>query len=254
MFAGHLKAKPVEESDALAAMRVIPVNHADYDTIITIAALDKWIAAAIDQGFVCIDTETDSLDSMQANLIGMSFSVQEQHAWYIPLQHDYPGAPEQLPLQEVLAKLKPMLQNPQIKKCAQNGKYDLHVLNRYQISVQGLSQDTMLQSFVLNAGRARHDMDSMSENYLGYTPVSITELIGKKGANQGTMRDVPIEQVKEYAAEDADVTLQLYNVFKKEIDHTHLHKLFYEVETPLIPVLTDMEYEGVKVDTDFLKQ
>ncbi|MBP8192020.1 MAG: DNA polymerase I, partial [Chitinophagales bacterium] len=97
-------------------------------------------------------------------------------------------------------------------------------------------------------------MNVLSENYLGYSPVSITELIGKKGANQGTMRDVPVEQIKEYASEDADVTLQLFNVFKKDIDQTHLHKLFYEVETPLIPVLTEMEYEGVKIDTDFLRQ
>lgn len=126
------------------------------------------------------------------------------------------------------------------------------MLKWYNVEVKGIFFDTMLAHYLMEPDN-RHGMDYLSETYLKYTPISITELIGKKGPKQVTMRDVEIEKVKEYAAEDADITLQLHNRFKNEIDNTHLHKLFYEVETPLIPVLTEMEYEGVKVDTDFLK-
>jgi DNA polymerase I len=152
----------------------------------------------------------------------------------------------------MLQTFRPLFEDASLTKIGQNIKYDALVLRNYGIVLQGNAWDTMIAHYLIEP-EAKHGMDVLSENYLGYTPVSITELIGKKGSNQGNMRDVPLEKIKEYAAEDADITWQLYKHFKKEIDQTHLHKLFYEVESPLIAVLTDMEYEGVNIDVDFLR-
>ena len=229
-------------------------NKGTYTAVLDWPTLDAMLALLESAPLVCFDTETDSLDSMQANLVGLSFAVQEQAAWYIPLGHDYPGAPAQLPLNEVLAKLKSLLQNPQIKKCAQNGKYDLHVLNRYAIAVQGLSEDTMLASFVLNAGRARHDMDSMSENYLGYKTIAYSEVAGK-GAKQISFSQVAIDDATTYAAEDADITLRLQHYFAEQLHQTpSLQQLYYELEIPLIQVLCDIEENGVLIDSKLLQQ
>ena len=229
-------------------------NKGTYTAVLDWPTLDAMLALLESAPLVCFDTETDSLDSMQANLVGLSFAVQEQAAWYIPLGHDYPGAPAQLPLNEVLAKLKSLLQNPQIKKCAQNGKYDLHVLNRYAIAVQGLSEDTMLASFVLNAGRARHDMDSMSENYLGYKTIAYSEVAGK-GAKQISFSQVSIDDATTYAAEDADITLRLQHYFAEQLHQTpSLQQLYYELEIPLIQVLCDIEENGVLIDSKLLQQ
>ena len=229
-------------------------NKGTYTAVLDWPTFDAMLALLESAPLVCFDTETDSLDSMQANLVGLSFAVQEQAAWYIPLGHDYPGAPTQLPLNEVLAKLKSLLQNPQIKKCAQNGKYDLHVLNRYAIAVQGLSEDTMLASFVLNAGRARHDMDSMSENYLGYKTIAYSEVAGK-GAKQISFSQVAIDDATTYAAEDADITLRLQHYFAEQLHQTpSLQQLYYELEIPLIQVLCDIEENGVLIDSKLLQQ
>ena len=229
-------------------------NKGTYTAVLDWPTLDAMLALLESAPLVCFDTETDSLDSMQANLVGLSFAVQEQAAWYIPLGHDYPGAPAQLPLNEVLAKLKSLLQNPQIKKCAQNGKYDLHVLNRYAIAVQDLSEDTMLASFVLNAGRARHDMDSMSENYLGYKTIAYSEVAGK-GAKQISFSQVAIDDATTYAAEDADITLRLQHYFAEQLHQTpSLQQLYYELEIPLIQVLCDIEENGVLIDSKLLQQ
>ena len=229
-------------------------NKGTYTAVLDWPTFDAMLALLESAPLVCFDTETDSLDSMQANLVGLSFAVQEQAAWYIPLGHDYPGAPAQLPLNEVLAKLKSLLQNPQIKKCAQNGKYDLHVLNRYAIAVQGLSEDTMLASFVLNAGRARHDMDSMSENYLGYKTIAYSEVAGK-GAKQISFSQVAIDDATTYAAEDADITLRLQHYFAEQLHQTpSLQQLYYELEIPLIQVLCDIEENGVLIDSKLLQQ
>lgn len=248
-----LTVNEIAESTVAVVPRAV-ANKGEYSAVLDWAAFDAMLQACESAELVCFDTETDSLDSMQANLIGMSFSVQEQHAWYIPLQHDYPGAPEQLPLHEVLAKLKPMLENLRIKKCAQNGKYDLHVLNRYQIAVQGLTEDTMLASFVLNAGRARHDMDSMSENYLGYKPIAYSEVAGK-GAKQISFSQVAIDDATQYAAEDADITLRLHHYFATQLQATSsLEALYREMEMPLVEVLTDIEENGVLIDAKLLQQ
>jgi DNA polymerase-1 len=218
-----------------------------YFLVDTQEAIDHLIQKLAAEKIICFDTETTSVDANNCELVGMSFSIKPHEGYYIPIDANQDSAKKQV------HPFKQILENEHITKIGQNIKFDQLVLKWYDVEVKGVLFDTMLAHYLMDAD-TKHNMNVLSENYLGYSPVSITELIGKKGASQGTMRDVPIEQVKEYAAEDADVTLQLYNVFKKEIDHTHLHKLFYEVETPLIPVLTDMEFEGVKVDTDFLKQ
>ncbi len=229
-------------------------NKGTYSAVLDWTVFDAMLAKLEVAELVCFDTETDSLDSMQANLVGLSFAVQEEAAWYIPLGHDYPGAPKQLPLGEVLAKLLPLLQNPLIKKCAQNGKYDLHVLNRYAIAVQGLSEDTMLASFVLNAGRARHDMDSMAENYLGYKTIAYSEVAGK-GAKQISFSQVAIDDATTYAAEDADITLRLQHFFAEQLKQTpSLQQLYNELEMPLIQVLCDIEENGVLIDATLLQQ
>ena len=218
-----------------------------YFLVDTQEAIDNLIQKLAAEKIICFDTETTSVDANNCELVGMSFSIKPHEGYYIPIDANQDTAKKQV------HQFKKILENEHITKIGQNIKFDQLVLKWYDVEVKGVLFDTMLAHYLMDAD-TKHNMNVLSENYLGYSPVSITELIGKKGASQGTMRDVPIEQVKEYAAEDADVTLQLYNVFKKEIDHTLLHKLFYEVETPLIPVLTDMEFEGVKVDTDFLKQ
>jgi DNA polymerase I len=229
-------------------------NKGTYTAVLDWLTFDAMLALLEAAELLCFDTETDSLDALQANLVGLSFAVREQSAWYIPLGHDYPGAPKQLPLDEVLAKLKPLLENSQINKCAQNGKYDLHVLNRYAIAVQGLSEDTMLASFVLNAGRARHDMDSMSENYLGYKTIAYSEVAGK-GAKQISFSQVAIDDATIYAAEDADITLRLQHFFAEQLQQTpSLQKLYNELEIPLVQVLCDIEENGVLIDSKLLQQ
>ncbi|MBP6153545.1 MAG: DNA polymerase I [Chitinophagales bacterium] len=195
----------------------------------------------------CFDTETTSIDANNCELVGMSFSIQPSEAYYVPIPKNQTEA------KQIAHQFKPIFEDATKIKIGQNIKYDQLVLKWYDIEIKGIFFDTMLAHYLLDAD-SRHNMNVLSENYLGYTPVAIEELIGKKGPKQITMRDVSIEKIKEYAAEDADITLQLHNVFKKEIDHTHLHKLFYEVETPLISVLTDMEFEGVRIDIDFLKE
>lgn len=224
------------------------INNTEHHYILaeTQQELDDLIHKLEKADRICFDTETTSVDANNCELVGMSFCIKAHEAYYVPVPADQAEAKKRVHL------FKPLLENKHLLKIGQNIKFDQLVLKWYGVEVQGVLFDTMLAHYLMDAD-TKHNMNVLSENYLGYSPVSITELIGKKGTNQGTMRDVPVEQIKEYAAEDADVTLQLYDVFKKEIDSTHLHKLFYEVETPLIPVLTDMEYEGVKVDTDFLR-
>lgn len=196
---------------------------------------------------ICFDTETTSVDANNCELVGISFSIKPHEAYYIPISANQDEA------QNIVDQFKPILENENIIKIGQNIKYDQLVLKWYGVEIKGVLFDTMLAHYLMDAD-SRHNMNILSENYLGYSPISIETLIGKKGVKQGTMRDVAIDKITEYAAEDADITLQLHDVFQKKIDNTHLHKLFYDVETPLIPVLTDMEYEGVKLDVDFLNQ
>ena len=258
MFAGHLKAKPVEESDALAAMRVIPVNHADYDTIITIAALDKWIAAAIDQGFVCIDTETDSLDAMQAKIVGASLALAPGKACYIPLAHKGAGDglfaaglhEGQIPLDQALPKLKQLFEAPSVMKIGQNLKYDMLLLKNYGINVAPLD-DTMLLSYVTESGDVGHGMDELSQRHLGHKPIAFKDVAGT-GKSSITFDRVAIDKATAYAAEDADITLRLWMVLKQKLLQMHKVTVYETLERPLVPVLTQMEFEGIEVDRSVL--
>ena len=198
------------------------------------------------QKSVCFDTETTGLDALHAELVGISFSYEKGKGFYVP----FPENQEET--QTIIDKFIPFFENEAIEKVGQNLKYDLKILSNYNIKVKGNLFDTMIAHYLINPDM-RHNMDILSETYLKYSPKSIEELIGKKGKNQKSMRDVALEEIKEYAVEDADVTLQLKEIFTLELDKTETKKLFEEIEIPLIPVLADMEREGIRVDIDFLK-
>ncbi|MBL7766152.1 MAG: DNA polymerase I [Chitinophagaceae bacterium] len=195
---------------------------------------------------ICFDTETTGLDANQCGLVGMSFAVKAHEAYYIPLPEN---RDETL---AILLEFKTLFDREDILWVGQNTKFDLLVLKNHGIEIKGQLFDTMLAHYCFEP-EGKRSMDLLSEKYLHYKPVSIEELIGKKGKGQGNMRDVEIEKIKEYAAEDADITLQLKQVFIPQLKENEVEKIFHEVDTPLIKVLTDMEYEGVKVDTGFLK-
>ena len=190
----------------------------------------------------CFDTETTGLDPNNAEIVGISFAWKAHEAHYVPLSENYHQATQQL------AVFKEILEDESIEKTGQNIKYDISILRWYDVVVKGRFFDTMIAHYLLEPDR-RHNMDYLAETYLHYKPVSIESLIGKKGKKQGSMRDVPPEQIKEYAAEDADITLQLREVFEPKLKETGTEKLFRETEMPLVPVLAAMEAEGVKVDT-----
>ena len=208
-----------------------------------IMALVKELAA---QKEICIDTETTGINANDVELVGLSFSYKKHEGFYVPIENEA-SAKKILPLFDALFK------NKDILWIGQNLKYDFLVLKWYGVELLGKTFDTMLAHYVIEP-EGRRSMDLLSAQYLGYEPISITELIGKKGKNQGTMRDVPLEQITEYAAEDADITLQLKNCFSPLIQKRGVEKVFNEVENPLVRVLVDMEFEGVKVDIDFLKE
>jgi len=193
----------------------------------------------------CFDTETTGLDANNCELVGLSFSVTKGEGWYIPLPSD------QNECKTILTEFKSLLENPLISKIGQNIKYDILVLKWYDVNIQGELFDTMIAHYLIDPD-SRHNMDLLAENYLNYSPVSISTLIGDKGKNQGNMRDADIEKVKEYAAEDADITLQLKTVFEPILKSVNAWKLAEEIENPLIYVLADIEYEGVRIDQDAL--
>lgn len=198
------------------------------------------------QTSVCFDTETTGIDALNAELVGMSFAWEKGKAFYVPF-------PENQEEAQVLAdKFQPFFENEAIEKIGQNMKYDLKILANYNITVKGKLFDTMIAHYLINPDM-RHNMDVLSETYLKYSPKSIETLIGKKGKNQLSMRDVPLEDIKEYAAEDADITLQLKEVFSPILDKAETKKLFEEIEIPLVPVLAAMESEGINLDVNFLK-
>ena len=194
----------------------------------------------------CFDTETTGIDANNAELVGLSFSFEVGKAYYVPVSSNFESAKATTHL------FKDVLENASIKKIGQNIKYDILILKWYGIEVAGELFDTMLAHYLIDPD-TRHGMDVLAENYLGYTPVSITELIGKKGKNQGNMRDVEIEIVKEYAAEDADITLQLEQVFAPLLADVNAEQLAKEIENPLVYVLADMEIEGVRIDMEQLQ-
>jgi len=190
----------------------------------------------------CFDTETTGLDIFSSDLVGMSFAVKPHEAWYVPLPASRPDC------QAIVEEFRNILENPYKRKIGQNIKFDILMLKNYQLEVYGELWDTMIAHYLIQPEQS-HNMDSMSQSYLKYKPVSIEELIGAKGKNQSNMRQVPLEKIKEYACEDADVTLQLKYVLEKEIENHGLKQLFHEVEMPLVPVLADIERRGVSLHT-----
>ena len=195
----------------------------------------------------CFDTETTGTDANQCELVGLSFSVKPGEAWYVPVPANFDEA------KSIAQQFKAVLENEKIGKTGQNIKFDILILKYYDINVQGELFDTMLAHYIIDPD-TRHGMDVLAENYLGYTPISITTLIGAKGKTQGNMRDVEIEKIKEYAAEDADITLQLKQVFEPKLAEVNAQKLAHDIENPLVYVLADMEYEGVRIDHSALKE
>ena len=217
-----------------------------YQTIQGELAVKLLLQNLQNQTSVCFDTETTGLDALHAELVGISFSYEKGKGFYVP----FPENQEEV--QVLVNKFIPFFENESIEKIGQNLKYDLKILSNYDIQVKGKLFDTMIAHYLINPDM-RHNMDILSETYLKYSPKSIEDLIGKKGKNQLSMRDVPLEDIKEYAVEDADITLQLKENFTLELDKTETKKLFDEIEIPLVKVLAAMEKEGIRVDVDFLK-
>jgi DNA polymerase-1 len=223
-----------------------------YETVLSWPAFDAWLDKINNADLVAFDTETTSLDYMVAEIVGVSVSVVAGEAAYIPVAHDYPGAPDQLPRNEVLEKLRPFLEDPDKKKVGHHLKYDAHVLARHDISLQGMAYDSMLESYVLNSVATRHDMDSVARHYLGRETIHYEDVAGK-GAKQLTFNEVDLETAAPYAAEDADITLQLHEVLWSNLGEIEtLRNVYVDIEQPLVPILLDMEETGVLIDRKML--
>ena len=224
----------------------------EYSTLLDTTALDDWLQRLERAGLFAFDTETTSVDAQQAKLVGMSFAIKADEAAYLPLAHSYMGAPQQLPFEETLERMRPLLENPDIIKVCQNGKYDINVLRNHGIHLRGVNHDSMLASYVLNSTASRHDMDSLASHYLGRTTTPFTEIAGK-GAKQLTFDQLDLAVAAPYAAEDADITLQLHQTLQKQLGEIPaLQSVYQDIEMPLMPVLAGIEYSGVLVDASLL--
>jgi len=224
----------------------------DYQVILDQKALNRWIKRLQSAKLISIDTETTSLDPMQARIVGLSFTDRPCEAAYLPLGHDYAGAPDQLPLEETLAQLKPLLEDPTLPKVGQNLKYDRSVLLNHDIELRGIRFDTMLESYVLDSTGSRHDMDTLSLKYLGLNSIRYEDVAGK-GKKQLTFNQVPVETATPYAAEDADLVLRLHQTLYPRLKQFEKQReLFENIEMPLLPVLSRIERTGVRVDSDML--
>lgn len=240
-----------ETADMFAVAQHAVNTNRQYETILTSAQLDNWLAKLATAPLICFDSETTSLDPMTAKIVGLSFSVEAGSAAYLPLMHDYFDAPVQLNFTECLAKIKPILENPAIKKVGQNLKYDQHVLANHGIAINGIDHDTLLQSYVLESHKS-HGMDALSERHLGFTPISFEEVAGK-GAKQVTFNQVTVETAAEYAAEDADITLQLHQAIYPQIAaDSKLDYIYRHIEMPSSQVLFNIERNGVLIDRAML--
>lgn len=236
----------IYEDNIIAAKNIDNVPH-EYHLADTLEKRVELIDILLQQQTICFDTETTGTDANHCELVGLSFAVKPGQAWYVPVPANQDDA------KSIVTEFKPVFEHKQIGKIGQNIKFDILMLKWYGVEVQGDLFDTMMAHYVIDPD-TRHGMDILSENYLNYKPVSITALIGPKGKNQGNMRDVEIEKIKDYAAEDADITLQLKSVFEPKLKQVESEKLINEIEHPLIYVLADMEYEGVKIDHDTLRE
>ncbi|MGZ4991024.1 MAG: DNA polymerase I, partial [Methylobacter sp.] len=231
-----------------------PETAAAYETILTWQHFNDWLEQLNNAELFAFDTETTSLDYSKARIVGVSFAVKPGCAAYVPLAHDYTGAPDQLDRSEALEKLRPLLENPHKPKLGQNMKYDMHVLANHGIALDGIAHDTMLESYVLNSTATKHNMDDLAKEYLDLTTIHYEDVAGK-GAKHIGFQKVPIEQAAPYAAEDADITLQLHRVLNAKLaQQSKLLELYTEMEVPLISVLARIENNGVLIDTDMLAQ
>lgn len=244
-------ASAPESSEADTLPTDIEVN---YTTILDEATFKTWLEKINQADLVAFDTETTSLDYMEAELVGMSFSIEPGVAAYLPVAHDYPDAPDQLSRDWVLGQLKPWLEDAARIKVGQHLKYDKNVLANYGIVLNGIGFDTMLESYVLNSTGSRHDMDTLAQNYLNHRTVHFEEIAGK-GAKQLTFNQIPLEEAAFYAAEDADITLRLHQVlWPKVAAEETLRKILQDIEIPLASILSRMEQQGVLIDSQQLKQ
>ncbi len=226
----------------------------DYDLILNEAQLSEWVQRLSDQELIAVDTETTSINYMDAELVGFSFAVSPGRAAYLPVAHDYPGAPDQISLATAIEALRPVLENPKIAKVGQNLKYDMSVLARYGVAIEGPIHDTMLQSYVLNSVATRHNMDALASYYLDRKTIHFEDVAGK-GAKQLTFNQVPLETAGDYAAEDADVTLQLHHCLYPQLQaQPSLSRVYSDIDMPLVRILSEVERRGTLVDGRMLKQ
>ncbi|WP_290580243.1 DNA polymerase I [Ketobacter sp.] len=230
-----------------------PITETQYQCITTQEAFAAWLEQLQQCDVFAFDTETTSLNYMQAELVGLSFSIEPGKAAYVPVAHDYPGAPDQLERAWVLQQLQPLLAAETPKKIGQNLKYDKSVLARYDIELNGIGFDTMLESYVLNSTASRHDMDSLALKYLGHKNIAFEDIAGK-GAKQLTFNQIDLAQASDYAAEDADITLRLHQALWPQLEpETSLRQVFEDIEMPLLPVLSKIERTGALVNADMLR-
>ena len=252
-----LQPTPTAEPEMIAPEPekvIAEVVDIDYTMISTWEQFDLWLEKLKKSELFAFDTETTSLDYNDAEIVGVSFAVKEGQAAYIPLAHDYPDVPEQLPRAEVLQRLKPLLEDPEQSKVGQNLKYDSNVLANYEIELQGIAQDTMLESYVLNSTLTRHNMDDLAKTYLHRKTIHYEDVAGK-GVKQIGFAEVPVEQATQYAAEDADITLALHHCLAPKLaEHQALIDLYENIELPVLNVLSRMERNGVLIDSDMLAQ
>ncbi|MDX1767850.1 MAG: DNA polymerase I [Arenibacter troitsensis] len=244
LFGGDAQATSGTIKEVSSRKNIKEVPHV-YQSVLPGMAMKLFIQNLMKQTSVCFDTETTGLNPLTAELVGIAFSWEAGKGFYVPFREDREQA------QEIIEQLRPFFEAENIEKIGQNLKYDIKVLHKYNVSIKGKSFDTMLAHYLINPDM-RHNMDVLAETYLNYTPISITELIGKKGKNQLSMRDVPLEQQTEYAVEDADITFQLAQHFRPELKEANTEELFNDIEIPLLHVLADMEQEGINLDKNFL--
>lgn len=250
----RLLASLDEPGEPVAEVTSAGVGEAEYETVLDKASFDAWLDKLKQAELIAFDTETTSLDYMQAEIVGVSFAVEAGKAAYVPVAHSYPGAPEQLDRDWVLGQLKPLLEGETPKKVGQNLKYDMSVLANYEIDLLGIAYDTMLESYVANATGGRHDMDSLAERYLNHKTIHFEDIAGK-GAKQLTFDQIPLEQAGPYAAEDADITLRLHQAIWPKIEaEESLSTLLTGMEVPLLSVLSRIERMGVTVDQQMLAE
>ena len=245
---GGADAGPAEGGEESA-----PEHEASYETVLTEEAFGRWMDRLAEAEAFAFDTETTSLDYVDARVVGVALATTPGEGAYVPFAHRYPGAPDQLDEARVLGALRPLLEDPDRPKIGHNLKYDMSVLANHDIAMAGIAHDTMLESYVLDSTATRHDMDSLATRYLGIRTRKFEEVAGK-GAKQITFDQVPLEEAGPYAAEDAEVTLRLHAFFTPRLaDHPGLERVYREIEMPLVPVLSAMERRGVEVDTERLR-